>query len=87
MRLYIMIGVWFAALLVVYFITTQITWPLLRGTALFPYFRRERELVEEIVEARQERREDALERRLEEERRLLDAEDEEIIQPTDKDPK
>lgn len=45
-------------------IVTQILWPAMKGTALFPVFRRERRIRSEIVEAAQEREERELEKTL-----------------------
>lgn len=48
-----------------YFILSQILVPAFRGTAMFPFFRREAKIKEAIVEAKQDLREDELEDELE----------------------
>jgi hypothetical protein len=64
--------------LLLYFLMSQLIVPAMRGTALFPFFRRERKLKEEILDVQQEIREDALEDQLDaairKARRIDDAE-------------
>lgn len=50
--------------LIVYAIVSQILLPAWRGTALFPWVRRERRIRDDIVEAAQEKREAELEQDL-----------------------
>jgi len=51
---------------------TQIVIPILRGTLLFPLFRREHELESQISRARQEQLEIELQRELEKRREHID---------------
>ena len=51
-------------LLIIVFLVTQVAWPLIRGTKLFPIFRREAELEKKLDNKRQEDLEQALELKL-----------------------
>lgn len=55
--------------LILYFIFTQLMLPALRGTSLFPYFRKEGKIREEIVDLNQEKHEAELRDELEQRRR------------------
>lgn len=62
--------------LLAYIIISQVLVPAIRGTKLFPMFRRESKLKEEILDANQALHENELEDELEERRRALEAEQE-----------
>lgn len=51
-------------LVAVVFLITQVAWPLVRGTKLFPIFRREAELEKKLDDKRQNDLEQGLEREL-----------------------
>lgn len=51
-------------ILVIATLVTQVAWPLIRGTKLFPIFRREAKLEKQLDEKRQEELEKSLERQL-----------------------
>lgn len=61
MRIYIVLVEVITFALVALFIVSQVLVPAVRGTALFPFFSRERKLKDAIVDAKQDLREDALE--------------------------
>jgi hypothetical protein len=50
-----------ALVLLIYIIISQLLVPAYRGTQMFPFFRKERKLKEQIVEANQDLYEDELE--------------------------
>lgn len=51
-------------LVAVLFLLTQVAWPLVRGTRIFPIFRREAELEKKLDDKRQNDLEQGLEREL-----------------------
>ena len=58
--------------LVIIFVITQVIIPLGRGTLLFPLFRRERQLEQELQKVKQEAVEADLEQKIEETRRKVE---------------
>ena len=58
--------------LVIIFVITQVIIPLGRGTLLFPLFRRERQLEQELQKVKQEAIEAELEQRVEETRKKVE---------------
>jgi hypothetical protein len=52
-------------LAIIVFLVTQVAWPLVRGTRLFPIFRREGKLEKQLDSKRQADLEESLERELE----------------------
>lgn len=61
MRIFFVITEFVLLFLVVIFVLTQLLMPAIRGTATFPFFRREQRLKEDIFDAQQDLREDRLE--------------------------
>jgi hypothetical protein len=51
-----------AALALLYFIVTQVFIPIVRGTPLYPMFRREKKILDDLKQARQAAVEDGLEK-------------------------
>ena len=62
-----------------WFVITQILFPAIRGTKVFPIFRREAKLVEELVGVNQKIREKKLEDTIKETKKNLDPENKEEL--------